>query len=71
MTIIQHFQDVTAHDPALCCNQMLSNLKRRCQGKGTAEARGGAGHGAKQLLLASAAVQTQPSQSMMLIHLPS
>lgn len=49
MTIIQHFQVVTAHNPLLYYNQMLSNLKCRCQSKGAAEARGGAGAGAVQL----------------------
>lgn len=33
-------------------NQILSNLQHRCQGKGAAEACGGAGAGAEQLLSA-------------------
>lgn len=53
---------VTAHHLMLYYNQMLSNLKGRCQGEGAAEAPGGAGAGAQQLLLAPAALRTQPSQ---------
>lgn len=49
---IQHFRVVTAHNLTLYYNQMLSNLKGRCPGKGAAEAPGGAGAGAQQLLLA-------------------
>lgn len=33
-------------------NQMLSDLQRRCQGRGAAAAHGGAGAGAEQLLSA-------------------
>lgn len=67
---IQHFRVVTAHNLMLYYDQMLSNLKRRCQGRGAAQAPGGAGAGAQQLLLAPAALRAQPSQGTMLIHLP-
>lgn len=43
-------------------NQMLSNLKGRCQGKGAAEARGGAGAGAEEPLSVPDSCRPDPAK---------